>query len=97
MASNTAYQHVAEEEMDLIIHLGDYIYELSWGQNLVRYHESPEIISLADYRNRFVTDKSDRDLHAAHASAPWIVTWDDREIDNNYASDIPEDDQTPEQ
>ena len=83
--------------MDLIVHLGGYIYDRSWGQNLVRHHEGPEIISLADYRNRYITYKSDRDLQAAHASAPWIVTWDDHEVDNNCASDIPEDDQTPEQ
>ena len=41
----TAYQHMAEEEMDLIVHLGDYIYERSWGQNLVRHHEGAEIIT----------------------------------------------------
>lgn len=93
----TAYQHMAEEEMDLIVHLGDYIYERSWGQNLVRHHEGAEIITLNDYRNRYITYKSDPDLKAAHASAPWIVTWDDHEVDNNYASDVPEDDQTPEQ
>ena len=93
----TAYQHMAKEQMDLIVHLGDYIYERSWGQNLVRHHEGPEIVSLADYRNRYITYKSDRDLQAAHASAPWIVTWDDHEVDNNYASEISEDDQTPEQ
>ena len=44
----TAYQHMAEEEMDLIVHLGDYIYERSWGQNLVRHHEGAEIITLDD-------------------------------------------------
>ena len=46
---------MAKEEMDLIVHLGDYIYERSWGQNLVRHHEGPEIVSLADYRNRYIT------------------------------------------
>lgn len=93
----TAYQHMAEEEFDLIVHLGDYIYERSWGDNLVRHHEGPEIIDLTDYRNRYNTYKSDPDLQAAHASAPWVVTWDDHEVDNNYAADIAEDEQTPEQ
>jgi alkaline phosphatase D len=93
----TAYQHMADEDFDLIVHLGDYIYERSWGQNLVRAHEGPEIITLTNYRARYNTYKSDPDLQAAHASAPWIVTWDDHEVDNNYAADIGEDDQTPEQ
>ncbi len=93
----TAYQHMAQEDLDLIVHLGDYIYESSWGNNLVRAHEGPEIITLGDYRNRYDTYKSDEHLMAAHASAPWAVTWDDHEVDNNYAAEIAEDEQTPEQ
>lgn len=93
----TAYKHMAEEDLDLIVHLGDYIYESSWGENLVRAHEGPEIITLDDYRNRYDTYKSDEDLINAHASAPWVVTWDDHEVDNNYAAEIAEDEQTPEQ
>lgn len=93
----TAYRHMAEENLDLIVHLGDYIYESSWGQNLVRAHEGPEIMTLEDYRARYNTYKSDPDLQAAHASAPWIVTWDDHEVDNNYAAITPEDDQSPQQ
>jgi alkaline phosphatase D len=93
----TAYDHMAAEEFDLITHLGDYIYESSWGKVRVRAHEGPEIINLSDYRARYATYKSDPDLQAAHASAPWAVTWDDHEVDNNYAADIGEDDQTPEQ
>jgi alkaline phosphatase D len=93
----TAYQHMAEEQFDLIVHLGDYIYERSWGQNLVRHHEGPEIINLDDYRRRYITYKTDADLRVAHASAPWVVTWDDHEVDNNYAADIAEDEQSPEQ
>lgn len=93
----TAYRHMAEENLDLIVHLGDYIYESSWGENLVRAHEGPEIITLDDYRARYTTYRSDPDLQAAHASAPWIVTWDDHEVDDNYAGIIPEDGQTPQQ
>jgi len=89
----TAYQHMAEENFDLIVHLGDYIYERSWGENLVRAHEGPEIQTLDDYRARYTTYKSDPDLQAAHASAPWAVTWDDHEVDNNYANLVPEDEQ----
>lgn len=93
----TAYRHMADEDLDLIVHLGDYIYERTWGQNLVRAHEGPEIITLDNYRARYNTYKSDPDLQAAHAAAPWAVTWDDHEVDNNYAADFAEDDQTPEQ
>lgn len=93
----TAYRHMADEQFDLIVHLGDYIYESSWGENLVRRHEGPEIQTLADYRARYETYRSDPDLQAAHASAPWAVTWDDHEVDNNYAAMIAEDEQTPEQ
>ncbi|MCY4264069.1 MAG: alkaline phosphatase D family protein [Gammaproteobacteria bacterium] len=93
----SAYKHMAVEQLDLIVHLGDYIYERSWGDNLVRAHEGPEILNLDDYRARYTTYKSDSDLQAAHASAPWVVTWDDHEVDNNYAAEVAEDDQTPEQ
>ena len=93
----TAYRHMADEQLDLIVHLGDYIYESSWGDNLIRAHEGPEIFTLDDYRARYHTYKSDVDLRAAHASAPWVVTWDDHEVDNNYAAGIAEDEQTPAQ
>lgn len=93
----TAYRHMAEENFDLIVHLGDYIYERTWGENLVRSHEGPEIHTLAEYRARYETYRSDTDLQAAHASAPWAVTWDDHEVDNNYAAQTAEDEQTQEQ
>ena len=93
----TAYEHMSNEDLDFVVHLGDYIYESSWGRVLVRNHEGPEIHTLSDYRARYSTYKSDLDLQAAHAAAPWIITWDDHEVDNNYAADIAEDDQTIDQ
>src|SRR5690606_18048580 len=48
---------------------------------------APECRTLADYRNRYALYKSDADLQAAHAAFPWIVTWDDHEVENDYASD----------
>ncbi len=90
----TAYRHMAEENLDLIVHLGDYIYEETWGSNLVRHHEGPEIHTLEEYRARYGTYRSDPDLQEAHRSAPWIVTWDDHEVDNNYAAAVPEDSQS---
>lgn len=90
----TAYKHMLAENPDLVVHLGDYIYEGRIGANGVRKHNSAEIQSLADYRNRHALYKTDPLLQAMHAHCPWLVTWDDHEVDNNYASDFPEDKQT---
>jgi alkaline phosphatase D len=86
----TAYRHMAAENLDLVIHLGDYIYEGGIDPKALRHHNSKEIYSLDDYRNRHALYKSDLHLQAAHAAAPWIVTWDDHEVDNNYADNISE-------
>jgi len=86
----TAYEHLVREPLDLIVHLGDYIYEGATRENGVRKHNSPEIISVDDYRARYALYKSDPALQAAHRMAPWIVTWDDHEVQNNYAADIPQ-------
>ncbi len=90
----TAYKHMAEEDLDLVVHLGDYIYEGPARPGLVRQHNSKEIASLSDYRNRHALYKTDPLLQSVHAKFPWIVTWDDHEVDNDYAGDSPEDDQT---
>ena len=82
-----AYRHLAAEELDLIVHLGDYIYESSWGRNHVRKHEAGEPHTLDEYRNRYGLYKSDLDLRAAHAACPWLATWDDHEVQNDYAND----------
>ena len=60
-----AYRHMAQEDLDLVVHLGDYIYESSWGRVHVRKHGTEEPWTLADYRNRYALYKSDRDLQAA--------------------------------
>lgn len=85
-----AYYHMAGDDLDLVIHLGDYIYEGSGVSGAVRKHYGPEINSLDDYRNRHAQYKTDTDLQAAHAAFPWLVTWDDHEFDNNCANDISE-------
>jgi alkaline phosphatase D len=82
-----AHRHIAADDLDLVVFLGDYIYEASWGREHVRKHGAPEPHTLADYRARHALYKSDPDLQAAHASAPWIVTWDDHEVENDYADD----------
>ena len=80
-----AYRHMVDDDPDLIIHLGDYIYE-SDSRTKERRHSAPEPVSLDDYRNRYAEYKSDPDLQAAHAACPWLVTWDDHEVDNDYAN-----------
>ena len=84
----TPHRHLAEEELDLVVYLGDYIYEGGAGGPLGRGHEpSTYCQTLADYRTRHAQYKTDPALQAAHAVCPWIVTWDDHEVVNNYADD----------
>ena len=90
----TAYRRMAEDRPDLILHLGDYIYEGGTGSGGVRAHAGAEIVSLADYRRRYAQYKSDPDLQAAHAVAPWLVVPDDHEVENNYA-DMVRNDSSP--
>ena len=66
----TAYQHMAEEDLDLVMHLGDYIYENPGRDNLVRKHVGGELLTIDDYRNRYAQYRSDPALRAAHASFP---------------------------
>ena len=87
-----AHRHIAAAEPDLVAFLGDYIYE--WGPYQLRHPpravRTNESFTLADYRARYAQYKSDPDLQAAHRAAPWIVTWDDHEVANDYAGDIDE-------
>lgn len=92
----TAYRQIASESPDLIVHVGDYIYEGANGPNPVRRHERGEAYTLEDYRIRHALYRLDPDLQAAHAAAPWLLTWDDHEIDNDYAGDVSEQDDDPE-
>jgi len=90
-----AYRHMLADDLDLIVHLGDYIYESSWGTNHVRKHEGPEPVTLDDYRARFARYKLDSDLQAAHARYPWLLVWDDHEVENDYADSRSENDDEP--
>ena len=56
----------------------------------MRGNSNHEIVNLADYRERHAQYKTDPDLQAAHAAFPWLVTFDDHEVDNNWADEIPE-------
>jgi len=84
----TAYDHLSREDVDLVVHLGDYIYEGPPKANQLRQHLGGECISIDDYRLRYARYKTDPHLQAAHAMAPWIVTWDDHEVANNYANEF---------
>ncbi|GAA4103988.1 alkaline phosphatase D family protein [Actinomadura miaoliensis] len=91
----TAYRRLAEQHPDLVVHLGDYIYEGAAKDDdpmrIVRRHTGlSTCLTLADYRRRHAQYKSDPDLRAAHATAPWAVVWDDHELQNNWAGDSPE-------
>src|SRR5215510_13474553 len=90
-----AYRHMLADDLDLIVHLGDYIYEASWGQDHVRKHGAPEPHTLDDYRIRHALYKSGPDLRAVHAACPWLLTWDDHEVQNDYANDRSEHLDTP--
>lgn len=86
-----AHRHLAAEGVDLVAFVGDYIYESSWGNRHVRHHATGEPHTLDDYRARYAQYKTDPDLQRSHACAPWIFTWDDHEVDNDYAGDRSED------
>ncbi len=92
-----AYRQMLDEELDAVVHLGDYIYENAIPANggnrklaaplpAILQHETQ---TLEDYRVRHALYKTDADLQAAHARFPWIVTWDDHEVDNDYADEAP--------
>ncbi|MEM7780029.1 MAG: alkaline phosphatase D family protein [Pseudomonadota bacterium] len=96
----TAHRYLAEEEPDFVFCYGDYIYEYRgnrirnfWDgpREMVRPHHGQEIYTIEDYRRRYAQYKMDADLQAAHAAAPWFVTWDDHEIDNNWVANIDQD------
>lgn len=78
------YNDMVAQDPDLIIHLGDYIYESSWGPQ-VRRQATAEAITLTDYRRLHAQYKTDPALQAAHLQAPWLFIWDDHEVVNDYA------------
>jgi alkaline phosphatase D len=102
----TAYKHLAEEDLDAVFHLGDYLYEYAvnavggarkYTDRVLPAHFNRETVTLDDYRMRYGLYKSDPDLKAAHAAHPYVLTWDDHETENNYAGDIPENNVPPEE
>ncbi|MBL9214896.1 MAG: alkaline phosphatase D family protein [Opitutaceae bacterium] len=86
----TAYEHMVREDLDLMFHLGDYIYEKGNEEGGARSHGQAQVFTLDEYRARYAVYKTDPALQAMHAAVPWIVTWDDHEVNNDYAGNIPE-------
>lgn len=93
----TAWRHLAAERLDFVFHYGDYVYEYNTApgsRKLAVLRTLPEVAdesySLDDYRQRYAAYKLDPDLQAAHASAPFIMSFDDHEVDNNWAGDVSE-------
>jgi len=82
-----AHRHLADEDLELMVFLGDYIYESTSPVPRARRHVGGEARTLAEYRTRHAQYKTDPDLQRLHAAVPWLVTWDDHEVDNNYARD----------
>jgi alkaline phosphatase D len=86
----SAYKHMLAEKLDAVLFLGDYIYE--YPGNPVSAVRLPTmtstlgfVLTLDDYRARYAQYKSDEDLQAMHAACPWLLTWDDHEVQNDYA------------
>lgn len=86
----TAYRDMARQDIDLIVHLGDYIYESRIGDGAsLRSGAFPSIAfseprDLEGYRYRYALYKLDPHLQEAHRIAPWLVTWDDHEVYDNF-------------
>ncbi len=84
-----AWRHLAQDAPDLVLFLGDYIYEYTspaHASGLARVQTLRHAATLADFRDRYTLYKSDPLLQAAHAACPWAVVWDDHEVQNDYAS-----------
>ncbi len=79
------YRHMAKEQPDYVLFLGDYIYEYAGRRRGVRTHSLPAARDLDGYRLRYALYKSDADLQAMHAQCTWIVVPDDHDVEDNYA------------
>jgi alkaline phosphatase D len=88
----TPYADMLDQDPDVVLFVGDYIYESKPATTGARVHEgSDEPYTLVQYRNRYAQYRTDPHLAAMHANAPWVVTFDDHEVDNDWAGEIPQD------
>jgi alkaline phosphatase D len=84
-----AWRHLARQELDLVAFLGDYIYEYPSWPVALRRHEGGLLRTLDQYRARYDQYKRDPALQDAHAACPWLMVWDDHEVENDYAGAHP--------
>lgn len=84
-----AYDHMLQDDLRVVFHLGDYIYEYGAMDQRPRRHHGKEAVDLAGYRTRYAQYRTDPALQKVHAAFPWVVTWDDHEFHNNCAGDQP--------
>jgi alkaline phosphatase D len=89
----SAYRHMLAENLDLVMFLGDYIYEYPGRSSRIRVPNATSnngwVITLDDYRSRYAKYKTEPELQAMHAACPWLMTWDDHEVQNDYAGAAP--------
>ena len=83
-----AHQEIAQQDLDFVLFVGDYIYESSNAQYTARKHITEEPKTLEQYRARYALYKQDLMLQAAHAAHPWVLMWDDHEVVNDYANQV---------
>ena len=81
----SAYDHMHRDQPDAVVFLGDYLYEYPGNSSKVRVPGGGWVVTLAEYRRRHALYKGDSSLQAMHAAVPWWVTWDDHEVQNDYA------------
>lgn len=84
----SAHREIAQQPLDLVLFVGDYIYETVSKAAGLRQHAGPVPYTLAQYRQRHAQYKLDADLQAAHAAHPWLLMWDDHEVVNDYAGEL---------
>ena len=88
-----AHRDMAAADLDLVVWVGDYIYPIHQGDVRPAPDGAPaEVVDLEGYRHRYAAARLDPDLAANHAAHPWVLTWDDHEVRNNYAGaagDVP--------
>lgn len=80
-----AWRDITTFDPDLVLFLGDYIYEYPTAVGAVRPVQGGRVETLQDFRDRYALYKSDPLLQDAHAQCPWLVVWDDHEVENDYA------------
>ena len=81
----SAFAGLHEDQPDLVVHVGDYIYTRAGSKNAGRTQPLAHPTDLQAFRVLWATYRLDHDLQRAHAAFPWASVWDDNEIASNHA------------